>query len=280
MGQVLQLSADQELADVKAEVETLAAAQSGLTPGAFFYSLDTGHFLNLSGDRVFSAASTIKIPILIAFFQAVDAGQVRLDESLVMRPDLIASEAGSIQYDPPNSEYPALEIADLMITISDNTATNMLIDRLGGAAALNQRFQSWGLQHTKIENLLPDLEGTNLVSPMDLATVFLRLGEGELLSEASRTKALEIMSRTVTNTLLPQGLGEGASIAHKTGDIGSVVGDAGLISTPNGQTYAAAVLVARPHNDSRAQELIRQISRITYTRFSQIPPQPTVPPEN
>ncbi len=277
-GRVPQLIPGQELTDVKAEVEALATSQEGLTLGAFFYSLDTGHFVDIAGNQSFPAASTIKIPILIAFFQAVDAGQVRLDEPLVMRPDLIASEAGAIQYDPPNSEYPALEIADLMITISDNTATNMLIDRLGGAAALNQRFQGWGMQHTTINALLPDLEGTNTVSPQDLATLFLRLGEGELLSEPSRNQALDIMSRTVTNTLLPQGLEEGATIAHKTGDIGSVVGDAGLIQTANGQRYVAAALVTRPHNDSRAQELIRQVSRITYARFNQSPLQSPVSP--
>ncbi|NJM77207.1 MAG: serine hydrolase, partial [Acaryochloridaceae cyanobacterium RU_4_10] len=72
-----------------------------------------------------------------------------------------------------------------------------------------------------------------------------------------------------TDTLLPQGLGKGATIAHKTGDIGSVVGDAGLIEIPNGQRYVATVMVKRPHNDPRAQELIRQISRVTYQALSQ-----------
>lgn len=112
----------------------LIASQSELTAGVFFYNPDTGAYLNLGGDEVFSAASTIKIPVLVALFQEVDAGQIRLNEPLVMRPDLIASEAGVIQYQPPGTKFSALEIADLMITISDNTATNMLIDRLGGGS--------------------------------------------------------------------------------------------------------------------------------------------------
>jgi beta-lactamase class A len=79
---------------------------------------------------------------------------------------------------------------------------------------------------------------------------------------------MDIMRRPVTNTLLPRGIAEDARIIHKTGDIGSAVGDAGIVDMPNGQRYAIAVMVTRPHNDQRANELIRQISRTTYDYFS------------
>ena len=151
-----------------------------------------------------------------------------------------------------------------MIIISDNTATNMLIRKMGGANALNQRFQSWGLASTALRNPLPDLEGTNTTSPKDMVTLITLVSHGELISLRSRDQLLHIMERTQTNTLLPQGLGAGAQIAHKTGDIGSMVGDVGLVDMPNGKRYAIAALVQRPHNDSRAQELIRKISRNVY----------------
>ena len=97
----------------------------------------------------------------------------------------------------------------------------------------------------------------------------LQLHQGKLVSQQNRDRALSILRQTVTNTLLPQGLPPEATIAHKTGDIGSVVGDAGLITMPNGQHYVAAVMMQRPHNDPRAQELIRAIARLTYTALSQ-----------
>ncbi|HEY9844985.1 MAG TPA: serine hydrolase, partial [Candidatus Caenarcaniphilales bacterium] len=111
----------------------------------------------------------------------------------------------------------------------------------------------------------------------DLTKLMTLVGHGDLLSLRSRDRLLAIMRQTVTNTLLPQGLGAGATIAHKTGDIGSAVGDTGLIDMPNGQRYVATVIVKRPHNDPRAQELIRQISRLLYYHQSQplLNPQPT-----
>jgi beta-lactamase class A len=258
------LNPGKELKEAKGKIQAIAATQKDLVAGMFFYNPENGAYLDLAGDQPFPAASTIKLPILVAFYQAIDAGKVRLDEPLTMRKELIASESGVIQYLPVGTQFSALETADKMITISDNTATNMMIDRLGGMAALNQRFRSWGLTQTELRNVLPDLKGTNTVTPKDLSTLMLKIGQGDLLTPRSRDLVLDTLRRTVTNTLLPPGLGEGATIAHKTGDIGSVVGDAGLVGMPNGQRYVAAIFVKRPHNDSRAQELIRQISKISY----------------
>lgn len=270
-----------ELSGVKQQVQQLATSQVGLTPAMFFLNPDTGDYLNINGDRSVPAASTIKIPVLLAFFEDVDAGEIRLDEPLVMRKELVATEAGSMQYQPIGTQFSALETAEYMITISDNTATNMLIDRLGGADKLNQRFRSWGLKQIVIRNPLPDLEGTNTVTPQDMAALMLKLTDKTFLSSSSREQALTILRQTVTNTLLPQGLDEDAEIAHKTGDIGSVVGDIGLIEMPNGQHYVAAILVQRPHNDPRAQELIRKISKLTYQTFrhpqQSVLTNPTVP---
>ncbi len=266
------------LTSVEQRIKGLAAAQPDLATGMLFVNLDTGAYIDVSGSTRFSSASMIKFPVLVAFFQDVDAGKIKLNEQLVMRPDLIASESGVIQYQKPGTKFSALETADLMITISDNTATNMLIERLGGAAALNQRFLAWGLKDTAIHNPLPDLKGTNITSPKDLSSLMMMISQGDLVSVRSRDRLLGIMQRTVTNTLLPQGLGEGAKIAHKTGDIGTFVGDTGMIDMPNGQRYVATAIVKRPFNDPRAQELIRQTSRIVYQAFDKpLPPVAPVP---
>lgn len=270
------LKPDLEMIAVKQKVQALAKAQPELTPGMFFLNLDTGSYLDLAGATTFSAASMIKVPILVAFFQDVDAGKIRLDEMLTMRPELIGSGSGEMQYLSPGSQFTALETATKMIVISDNTATNLLIDRLGGAAQLNQRFKTWGLTKTVIHNLLPDLEGTNTTSPQELAMLMSQVSQGELVTPRSRDRLLDIMRQTETKTLLPQGLGKGATIAHKTGDIGTLVGDVGVIDMPNGQRYVAAAMVKRPFNDDRAQELIRQISKLTY-QVQVASPKPGVP---
>ena len=258
------LQLGQEMTSLSEDIQAVASSYSGLNPGVFLYDLDTTNYLSMNGDAPFSAASTIKVPVLVAFFQDVEAGRIKLDEILTMRENDVASGSGDMQFQPVGTEYTAIETATKMIIISDNTATNMLIRKMGGANALNQRFQSWGLTSTALRNPLPDLEGTNTTSPKDMVTLITLVSDGELISLRSRDQMLHIMERTQTNTLLPQGVGVGAQIAHKTGDIGSMVGDVGLVDMPNGKRYAIAALVQRPHNDSRAQELIRTISKKVY----------------
>jgi beta-lactamase class A len=184
-----------------------------------------------------------------------------------MTADVKVGEAGDFQLLPTGTKISALETATQMIVISDNTATNMIIKRLGGLTALNQRFKSWGLNNIVIKNQLPDLEGTNTISTQDMVTLLAMLDKGKLIEPRSRDRFMDIMRRPVTNTLLPKGLGEEARIIHKTGDIGLAVGDAGIVDMPNGKRYAIAVMVKRPDNDQRANELIRQISRTTYDYF-------------
>ncbi|WP_233258374.1 serine hydrolase [[Phormidium] sp. ETS-05] len=261
------LALAQELTDLKTQLQTLATKRPELIPGLFVLDIDNNSYVDLNGSSSFAAASTIKLPILIAFFQDVDAGKIRLDEMLTMEAKQVAEGSGDMQYQPPGTKWTALDTATNMIIISDNTATNMIIDRLGGIEALNDRFQSWGLTSTVIRNPLPDLEGTNTTSPKDLVQVMAMVNQGDLLSLRSRDRAFSIMRDTRNNSLLPQGLGEGAVIAHKTGDIGSAIGDAGMVDMKSGKRYLVAAIVQRPHNDANAEELIRQISGTAYRFF-------------
>lgn len=268
----------QEIIPLKNAVQNLASANPNLTPGVLLVDLDNGGYVDINSAASFSAASTIKIPILLAFLQDLDAGKIRLDEMLTMQKEMIAGGSGNMQFKPAGTQYTALDVATKMITISDNTATNMLIAKLGGIDAVNQRFRSWGLTTTTIRNQLPDLQGTNTTSPRELATLIAMVHQGNLVNMRSRDLMLNIMGQTERNNLLPSGLGAGANIAHKTGDIGTMLGDAGLVDIPTGKRYIAAVMVQRPNNDPRAEKLISSISRAAYQQFSQnavIPSQTT-----
>jgi beta-lactamase class A len=259
----------QENINLKTALLSLASKQPKLTPSVFMVDLDSGVYVDVNGSTTVAAASTIKFPILVAFFQDVDAGKIRLDEMMTMDQSVVATGSGDMQSKPVGSQFTALEAASKMSIISDNTATNMLINRLGGAASLNQRFRTWGMTATQIRNPLPDLEGTNSTSPRDLGNLMTLVSQGNLLSLRSRDRLMDIMRRTVRDNLLPSGLSQEASIAHKTGDIGSMLGDVGLVDMPNGKRYIAVVMVKRPHNDPKATKLITDISRTAYQQFSQ-----------
>lgn len=264
-----------KLTSLENKIKELEKKYPDLESGVFMIDMDNGSYVDLKGDQSFPAASTIKIPILMAFFQDVDQGKIFLDEELVKDKDVIVTGSGAIQYQKEKQKYTAIETVTAMITNSDNTATEMIIKKLGGAETLNKRFKSYGLQSTVIVNQLPDLEGTNTTSPRDLAYVLSRVNNGELVSLKSRDRILDIMQKTKTRTLLPQGLENGAVIAHKTGDIGKVLGDAGIIDIITGKRYVVAVLVKRPHNDPNARTLIQQISNQAYQHFKYYLPRPS-----
>ena len=241
----------------KQEIEDKRYAD--LNGSFFFLETATGAYVERNKDVMFSAGSTIKLPILIAFLQAVDSGEVSLTEKLTVKDELVGAGAGGMQYKPLGTQYEAVEVADQMIVVSDNTATNMIIERLGGILALNRVFKSWGLQDTFIRANLPDLDGTNSTSARDMVYLLALLERGHLLSMRNRDLALNIMKDTVSNTMLPAGVGPGAVVAHKTGDVGFIVGDVGIVDMPKGGRFIAAALVRGPYNSSTTVSYISNV---------------------
>ncbi|ACB52336.1 hypothetical protein cce_2988 [Crocosphaera subtropica ATCC 51142] len=263
-----------ELTALKEKIQKIDAKYPNVKPQAWFMDLDNGAYVTYNGTQPVPAASTIKIPVLVAFFQEVDKGNMHLDQMLTMTKDVMVSGSGDMQYMQVDKKFPAIEVATKMIVISDNTATEMLIKQIGGKEVLNQRFKEWGMKHTEIHNILPDLEGTNKTSSEDLSKLLARIERGDLISTRSRDRLIAIMEGTRTRTLLPQGLEKQANIAHKTGDIGTIIGDAGIIDMPTGKRYIGAVFAERAYNDPAGRSLIQDISRTVYQHFKYYQPRP------
>ncbi len=139
--------------------------QPGLRAGVFGYDPSSGAFFTLEGGDSYAAASLIKIPLAVALLVAVDRGEVLLGETIAMREEEIATGSGRIQYMPAGTLFSVERLGELMIRKSDNTATNMLISRMGGIETVNAIFAAWRLKRTRIESPLPDLSGTNRTSP-------------------------------------------------------------------------------------------------------------------
>ncbi|WP_052050938.1 serine hydrolase [Leptolyngbya sp. KIOST-1] len=266
---VADLRLTSELPRLSGELGQLATLTPGLTPVAFAVDLDSGQYVDLNGAEPVAAASTIKVPILVAFLQQVDAGTLALNQSLMLQEEHLAGGSGTMRGEAVGTEYTALEVATRMIVASDNTATNMMIAALGGTAALNQTFTGWGLEHTLLRNPLPDLDGTNTTSAKDLALIMALIDQGGLLTPRSRDRLFSIMQRTENISLIPSGIGDKSLTAHKTGDIGSLLGDVALVDVPNGKRYTLALLVQRPTNDGRASELIRRMTEVVHTEMAQ-----------
>ncbi|MBD2110194.1 serine hydrolase [Nodosilinea sp. FACHB-13] len=258
-----------EISHLKSELEQLATLTPGLTPVSFAVDLDSGQYIDLGGAEPVASASTIKVPILVAFLQQVDAGTLALNQSMALQEEYMANGSGTLRGEAVGTEYTALEIATRMIVTSDNTATNMMIASLGGIEALNQTFTAWGLEHTVLRNPLPDLDGTNTTSAKDLTLLMALIDQGGLLTPRSRDRLFSIMQRTENESLIPSGIRDGSLLANKTGDIEAMLGDVALVDVPNGKRYALAVLVQRPSNDGRASELIRRMTETIHAEMAQ-----------
>jgi len=255
----------------------LAAVDKDLKASGFVLVLDDGRFAQLRSTDPMPAASSIKTPVLLAAMEDLDHGLLRWNEPLTMTKEVVGGGAGWMGGSPLGTRFPVYEAAAEMIRVSDNTATNLLIKRLGGKAKMDARFRSLGLAATKVNNWLPDLGGTNTTSSRDLARTIALVETGERLSPRARDLFREVMGRTVTRTLIPAGVlrgvtgsstyppdselrAKGITVLNKTGDIGIAYADGALIELPNGQRAVAAFMVKGPFNDPRSTELIRSMA--------------------
>jgi len=264
---------DQVLSKRLAEI---AATQKDLKVGAFVLVLDDGTFAQLHPDRPLSAASAIKTPILLAAFEALDQAKLSLNEALSLNKTVVGGGAGWMGGQPLGSQFSVFEVATEMIRVSDNTATNLLIQRLGGKDALNRRFVELGLEGTVINNWLPDLEGTNTTTPRDQARTIALVETGQTLSARSRDLFRQTLGTSRTDTLIPRGwlrgigggagevnaalLQKGVRAYNKTGDIGIAYVDSALVELPDGRRVVASYMVEGPFNDPRSTNMIRALA--------------------
>jgi beta-lactamase class A len=256
---------------LKQKLQTLLAQYPQLQLHLSVLNLTSGQSLDLQGAKPISAASTIKIPILVALFQQLDQQQLQLAEKLTLEKPMIVGGNGDMADQPVGATFTVLESAVKMIADNDNTATNLLIKRLGGQEKLNAQFHAWGLVSTTMHSPLPDFAGANISSPIELTNLLRNLERGQLLSPSSRQQVWEILSKTKRNNLLPWGLKPATKIAHKTGEIPSLVADVGLIELSGQRKYVVAAMVRRPSDSDQAEELIRQTSKIIYQEYEQLP---------
>lgn len=253
----------QEMTELSRHVK-LMSNKPNLRVGLLCVDPQTGAYASFDARKAFCAASTIKLPVFLALLMAVDDKKVKLDQTLKVNPEYVGGGSGFLQWQSLGSKVTVKQTAELMMTVSDNTATNMIIDVLGGKQSVNKTLIEAGLNQTRINNMLPDLGGTNKISPYDLAMIMARVERGQLITPASREWMFSVMERCHTKTLLPAGVPPGARVFHKTGDIAAVVGDVGIVEAPNGRRYAVAIQVERPWNDRRANALIRDLSKTVY----------------
>ncbi len=252
------------------------AKDSSNNQASAYLIFEDGRYASYNSDNSLPAASTIKIAILYVVLEKLDQGELLWDEMLTLDKSSIAGGAGWMRYQKPGKLFPVHEVATEMIRISDNTATNLLIKRIGGLETLNKRLKGLGLLNTELKNFLPDLQGTNTTTAKDLTKLIQLVETNYSLSSKSRDIFREIMSTSITNTLIPDGLLiglginpgnsdyklliQGFKVYNKTGDIGITYADAALLQMPNTSRAVLALIVKGPFNDPQSTKLMRDMT--------------------
>lgn len=199
----------------------------------------------ISDEKIMRSASMIKVFILAEAMEKVSKGEVYLNEPMVLHRDDKVGGAGILNGYPDETTFTMEEVLRLMITESDNTATNMMIDRLG-MESINQYMRSHGYQSSVLRRKMMDTEAVkagreNMTSAKDLGTFFSRLYQNQCVSDEYDPKMRDILFQQTDTECFPSALPM-AHIAHKTGELDGLYHDGGIIYEENGQDFVLVVL--------------------------------------
>jgi beta-lactamase class A len=218
----------------------------------------TGERAGVNADRTFTAASLITLPVMLALLDGVEAGRWSLDDRLPVR-DRVGG-AGILRDLADVAELSVRDLVTLMIVISDNTAANLLIDRIGQTTVADWCGRH-GLRDTVLARRMMDAEARgrgeeNRTSPADMAKLLDGLVRGTLLGTTMTAFALDVLARQQVRDRLPRDLPDTVRIAHKTGELDGIRHDVGVIFT-----NTPIIVAALTENAEEADDLIAETAR-------------------
>ena len=258
-------------------------ANSGGRIGIYAAEVDGPRTATINAGQAFPMASTMKIAVAAAYLQGVDEGRLRLDASYPLRIGTGQTGADGRVITREGMSLTAQSLIELMITKSDNQATDAILSAVGGPVAVNRWLLASGINGLRVDRdiatLLRDdllkidpvagLDKRDTSTPAAMGGLLTALHRGTVLTPQSRAVLLGAMSRCQTGkTRIPALLPAGTLVAHKTGTLFSQTSDVGIIRLPDGRSVALAVFIAGPESHAAHNRQIAAIARAVYDNFS------------
>ena len=232
-------------------------------------NLDTGETYSLEGDQPVRTASTIKLPIMIECFAEASTSKHKLNELLVITAGEKVSGSGILQDLSDGTQLQLQDMILLMITLSDNTATNLILNLIGGNA-VNARMADLGLKNTRVmrkilgdgnklkptpsgitgEGAKPENKkwGIGRSSPQEMVTLLEKLYRGELISKQASAAMIEILKKQRDHSGIGRDLKD-TVIANKSGALDALRSDVGIVYTDKGPIAMAITVDGMPTPD-------------------------------
>jgi len=263
--QVLWQKLQQELSAVDKDLNgVLALAVKDLTSGETFF---------IHGDEIMPQASSIKIAVLANLYLQAQQGKLKLtDEYVVRKEDLVDGSDIMLGLTPGVTRLTLRDLATMMVAVSDNSATNVLIGRVG-MENVNAMLDSLGLRATRLRRQMMDLKAAsegreNVSTPREMMTLLETIYRGKLLNKEMMADFIRVLSTHKESSLL-QGLPDDAVAASKPGELEAVRNDSGIIFVKN-RPYILCVMTTYLKDEKEGSAAIRKITALTYSYFDRV----------
>lgn len=262
----LSLSAQQNL---PAKLHQLTASYESRV-GVAFIDPKSGWIFSINGSSEFPAASVAKVPVMAAAYHLADSGLLNLERKVPFHNRDKLGGSGVLQWLRGGRTYTIRNLIRLMIVLSDNTATKLVVDTLG-LKRINQYLTNIGLTETIINDptmlVEPPALFNNRTTPNDMAKLIEKIYRSKGFSSAAAKEMLSFMRSQKYRWGLWRGVPPGTTIANKTGNLEGILNDVGIIYTKKGN-YILAVFTQQFKKQREARLIINNISRITYEEYT------------
>lgn len=271
---------------LRGQVADIAEQTGAEAVAVAFYDFRHNVEWSYHGDRWFHAASTIKVPVLLGVFDAIEQGRLTEFSRVHVRNRFlsvadgspfkveVARDASPQVHESVGKTMQVRELARYMIVTSSNLATNLLID-IVGVHSIQQTLKLPGINEgiefvRGVEDTAAWERGiNNRVTAHGLLTALRMIAEEQAISENASKHMLDILHAQEFKRGIPAGLPSDARVAHKTGEISTVAHDAGIVYLPDREPYVLVILTEWAESRGGRQETIAKISRAVYEHVTE-----------
>ncbi len=244
--------------------------------GVYVRHLGTGETASVNADTLFPTASMIKVPIMVAVFDAIAAGRLRYDQPLLYRTSMLYEGEDIVGLFRDSVSLPLNQVQMLSITTSDNTAS-LWLQALVTGEAINAKMAALGLANTRVNSRTPGREaarsrfGWGQTTPREMATLVEAIRAGRAVSPAADEEMYRILTRIYWNDEALSALPPWVQVASKQGAVNRSRSEVFLVNAPHGD-YVVCIATKNQADESWTPEnegyrLIRRVAALTWQHF-------------